>query len=38
MLLSVKNGTELDDKFDKGDAGLLVVAGIRLDVGEPAVS
>lgn len=37
MLLSVKNGTEVDDKVDKGDAGLLVVAGIRFDVGEPAV-
>jgi hypothetical protein len=34
----VKNGTGVDDKFDKGDAELLVVAGIWLDVGEPAVS
>jgi hypothetical protein len=37
VLLSVKNGTDVDDEFDNGDAGLLVVAGIRLDVDEPAV-
>jgi hypothetical protein len=33
----VKNGTDVDDKFDKGAAELLVVAGIWLDVDELAV-
>jgi hypothetical protein len=36
VLLSVKNGADVDDKLDKGDVGLLVVARIWLDVGEPA--
>jgi hypothetical protein len=36
VLLSVKNGADVDDKLDKGDVGLLVVAWIWLDVGEPA--
>lgn len=37
VLLSVKNGTDVDDDFDKGDAGLLVDVGIWLDVDEPAI-